>query len=57
MELSKDVPEGRIAMGCRDVEVAYYHGDFVVDGVAGNGRSTEGEERDGSLSSRVAYIS
>ena len=28
MELGKAVPEVRIAMGCRDVEFAYYHGDF-----------------------------
>ena len=37
MKLSKAVPELRISMNCRDVEVAYYHGDFreCADGYAG----------------------
>lgn len=37
MKLSKTVPEMRIPMSCRDVEVAYYHGDFreCADGYAG----------------------
>ena len=28
MELGKAVPEMRIAVDCRDVQVCYYHGDF-----------------------------